>query len=307
MNGPILLAGVAHSGKTLLRLALSSHPRLAFSRRTYMWTRFYNRYGDLREPRNFERCLAAMLAHKPTRALDPDPNRIRREFRQGEPTYARLFALFHEHYAERLGRSRWGDQLGFVERYADLIFAAYPDARMIHMVRDPRNRYAASIDGRRRRMGAVGVATARWLQSVELAERNQQRYPDRYKVVRCEDLATRFEESLRDICFFLGENYVAGMLTLDGALRFSDGQDDESSGERVLDSALAALGDVATTTISRREVAFIQAQARSAMTACRYDLKPNRLSLLERLLFYGVDWPVNLAGMMACRVLVARR
>ena len=136
MNGPILLAGVAHSGKTLLRLALSSHPRLAFSRRTYMWTRFYNRYGDLREPRNFERCLAAMLAHKPTRALDPDPNRIRREFRQGEPTYARLFALFHEHYAERLGRSRWGDQLGFVERYADLIFAAYPDARMIHMVRD---------------------------------------------------------------------------------------------------------------------------------------------------------------------------
>ena len=42
---------------------------------------------------------------------------------QGQPTYACLFALFQQHYAERAGKPRWGDQSGLIERYADLIAA----------------------------------------------------------------------------------------------------------------------------------------------------------------------------------------
>lgn len=307
MNGPIFLAGVSGSGKTLLRLALSSHPRLAISRRTYMWTRFYNRYGDLREPRNLERCLAAMLAHKPTWALNPDQDRIRREFWQGEPTYARLFALFHEHYAEQLGRPRWGDQLGFVEQYADVIFDAYPEARMIHMIRDPRDRHGASIAAQRRRMGAVGAATARWLYTAGLAKRNQRRYPDRYKVVRYEDLVSQLEETLRDICAFLDEDFVPGMLTMEGALRFSEGNEEKLSGESTSRAGVSALDEVPGATISKGGVALIQAYAWQDMVALGYELEPIRFSLWERFLIYGVDWPINLAGMLAWRVLLARR
>ena len=105
-----------------------------------MWPRYYGRYGDLGRPEQLERCLADMLKSKHIRALEPDPARIRQEFRQGEPTYGRLFALFQEHFAERQGKARWGDQLGFVERYVDPIFAAYPEARLIHMIRDQRER-----------------------------------------------------------------------------------------------------------------------------------------------------------------------
>jgi hypothetical protein len=307
MNGPVFLAGIAGSGKTLLRLALTSHPRLAISRRTYMWTRFYNRYGDLGRPENLERCLAAMLARKPILALHPDPSRIRREFAQGEPTYARLFALFHQHYAEGLGRPRWGDQLGFVERYADDIFRAYPGAQMIHMVRDPRDRYGAAIARGRRRVGAVGAATARWLQSAELAVANARRYPGRYKVVRSEDLAARFEETVRDICRFLNEDYVPEMLTLEGALRFGGEGEEELSGESLAQAAIGTLGETASSRLSRREVAFIEAQAKSDMAILGYNVEPTPLSLLDRLLFYAVDWPVNRAGMVAWRVLSARQ
>jgi hypothetical protein len=66
MNGdlksPIFIGGLDNSGKTHLRLALSSHPEIAMTRRSYMWTRIYNRYGDLRQPENFERCLNALLS-----------------------------------------------------------------------------------------------------------------------------------------------------------------------------------------------------------------------------------------------------
>src|SRR5512143_2950886 len=138
---PIFIGGLDNSGKTALRLALSSHPRIAMTRRSYMWTRVYGRYGDLSKAANLERCLAALLRRKDVRAMEPDEARLRRDLAQGQATYGRLFALLHEQYAERLGKQRWGEQEGRLEGYADELFAAYPGAKVIHMIRDPRNRY----------------------------------------------------------------------------------------------------------------------------------------------------------------------
>src|SRR6266536_1371779 len=56
-RGPIYIAGLAHSAKTPLRAALAAHPDISMTRRTYMWGRFYGRFGDLTDERNAERCL----------------------------------------------------------------------------------------------------------------------------------------------------------------------------------------------------------------------------------------------------------
>ena len=106
-KGPIFIGGPDRSGKTLLRLALSLHPQIGITKRTDLWTRFYGRYGDLERSDNFERCISAILAYKHVRVLQPDGTRLRSEFSQGEPTYARLFALIHQQYSERLGKPRW--------------------------------------------------------------------------------------------------------------------------------------------------------------------------------------------------------
>jgi hypothetical protein len=293
-RGPILIGGLDRSGKTLLRLSLSAHPNIAMSRRTYMWTHFYGRYGDLKKTANFERCLAAMLKHKPMRALQPDAERIRREFAQGEPTYARLFAIFHGHYAERVGKPRWGDQLGFIERYADPIFAAYPGARMIHMVRDPRDQYAAATPPAERRAGKAGAAVARWRSSLALAERNQRRYPDRYKIVRYEVLVGNCERALRDICAFVGEAFVPEMLTLEGAMRFGEERGDADETRAGSPAPLAP-----------REMAFIERFAAREMASLAYPPIPVRLARAERLAYALVDWPINLARAAAWEVLEA--
>ena len=220
-RGPIIIGGPDRCGKTLIRSVLAAHPNIAIPDvGSNMWTYFYGQFGDLGRSVNFERCLAAMLRYKHVRFLKPDANRIRREFRQGQPTYGRLFALFHEHYAERQGKPRWGDQTGLVERYADAVFAAYPTAKMIHMVRDPRDRYEASLARWPNGKGRTGGATARWLYSVGLAKRNQKRYPDRYWVVQYETLVRQPEVTVRAACAFLGEQYTPAMLTLEAASKF---------------------------------------------------------------------------------------
>jgi hypothetical protein len=305
-RGPIFIGGPDRCGKTLLRALLVSHPNIAIPAvGSNYWSYFYKQYGDLGQPDNFERCLAAMLRYKHARFLQPDADRIRREFWQGQPSYARLFALFHEHYAEREGKPRWGDQTGLIERYADPIFAAYPGARMIHMIRDPRDRYEASLALHPNGKMRVGGATARWLYSVRLAQRNHRRYPHRYKIVRYETLVCQPEQTMRDICEFLGEAFVPAMLTMEGAPGYRDKGEhraNASSDRAVISTAyIGRFRDA----IPGREIAFMQRYAGREMARYDYQLEAIRLPLADWLAFSFVDWPANWTRMLAWRTIEA--
>jgi hypothetical protein len=298
-QGPIFIGGLGRSGKTWLRFILSSHPTLAaFSRRTNLWTRHYKRYGDLKQRPNFERCLAALLESKHVQALNPNVQRIRQEFWQGKPTYERLFALLHEHYAQACRKPRWGDQTELIEACADEVFAAYPDAKMIHLVRDPRDRYEA-VAARSKQTGRAGDATARWLYSVRLAQRNSQRYPDRYMIVRYENLAAQPEETVAAVCHFLDEEYVPEMLLMKDVPRFQKrGLEGRSPlNAEYIGAYRAALSD--------QEIALIQNLAGREMSAFGYALEPLNTSIGERLSLTLVKAPTSYLRTLLWRALLA--
>src|SRR5207248_1408006 len=92
-----------------------------------------------------------------------------------------------------------------------------PTAKIIHIIRDPRDRYASALKRWGKIEGKVGAGTAIWQSSVSLAQRNLHRYPKRYKIIRYETLAAQPEATLRDICAFLDEEYTPAMLSMEGA------------------------------------------------------------------------------------------
>jgi hypothetical protein len=255
------------------------------------WTYFYGQYGDLGQKSNFERCLSAMLDYKGIQELNPDPQRIREAFWQGEPTYARLFALFHAQYAEQLGKPRWGVQSVCVEFYARLVFAAYPTVKMIHMIRDPRDRYVTQVRTRRsRKRRGIATATANWLQSVSVAERNQKQYPRCYKILRYETLVSQPQETMRDLCAFLDVEYAPSAFTIDGVPQYR--------GKEISPAFVRCFPQ----RMSKREIAFLQAHAKRDMIAYDYALEPVRLSPGDYPLFYLIDQPINLGIMAAWRL-----
>lgn len=214
-EAPVFIGGPDRCGKTLLAALLGSHSRIAIPIvGSNLWTYFAGQFGDLAADENLDRCLAALRTYKHARFLDPDFGRLRRDMLQGERTYARLFALIHAQFAERAGKPRWGDQTGLIERYADQIFEAYAGARMVHMLRDPRDRYEASLALWPKGRGRAGAAAARWRYSARLAQRNSRRHPDRYRVLRYEDLVTDPAGTLRQVTAFLGEEYEPAMLDM---------------------------------------------------------------------------------------------
>lgn len=305
-RGPIFLAGADRSGTTLIYALLSSHPHIAISRLgTNMWSFFYGQFGDISQPKNFEACLTALVNYKNVQTLNPDPERVRKEFWQGEKSYARLFALLQDHFAEQMGKPRWGDKTSYIERYADPIFAADPTVKMIHMVRDPRDRYASSIKRWQTGRGKVGGATARWLYSVRLGQRNVRRYPDKVKIVRYESLASEPEKTLREVCAFLREDYDPVMLTMSGAPSFLERGGNSSfntHGRGVIStSAIGRYGK----SLSKGDIAFMQLYAKREMVALNYQPEKVQFSPGERLSFYFMDWPNNLFRMLSWRTLEA--
>jgi hypothetical protein len=110
----------------------------------------------------------------------------------------------------RLGdRSRyWVEKTPGNEFYTHLIFRWWPNAKCIHMVRDPRD-VMVSYKTRAVRRGDKpprldGVAF-QWAQSVEALIQNQKKYPkDKYISLTYEDLVTDLERQLERITDYLG-------------------------------------------------------------------------------------------------------
>jgi hypothetical protein len=291
---PIYIVGLDRSGKTTMRAFLASHSRIAIPAvGSNMWTYFYRRFGALDNPANLDRCLEEMSRYKHVRFLEPDFARIRREFAEGPTTYGRLFSLFLIHNAEREGKPRWGAQSGLVEQYADEMFASYPGLKMIHMVRDPRDRYEASLakwpDGR----GRAGGAAARWRFSMRLAQRNVDKHPDNYLVVRFEDLVASSTECVRTVCEFLGEQYEPAMMAMGAAADFRRSRATEPDGDQTVPVLSREYVGRFRGRVPELELAFIELHVGRMMRRYGYPAEAVELSLTDRMRFAAFDWPRN--------------
>ncbi len=297
-TGPIFIGGLDRSGKTTMRGFLTSHPNISIPAvGSNMWTYFYGQYGNLARSDNFERCLADLMRYKHVRFLQPDPDRIRLEFWEGPTTYAHLFELFLIHHAQREDKPRWGCQTGLIEQYADQLFEAHPNLRLIHMVRDPRDRYEASLALWPNGKGRAGGATARWLYSVRLAERNVRRHPNAYLIVRFEDLVEDPAQVLHQVCRFVGEEFRSEMLDMPAAPKHRDLLA-AGNGDTLLSNAFVGRY---RTDIESGELAYIQRMARRRMVSYGYRLEDLGFSVGQTLRYLAAEWPSQVVRQVAWR------
>ena len=302
MSGPpIIVTGADRSGTTLLYTLLASHPELMMVRRTNLWRWFDGTFGDLEEDANLERCLDAMARYRRLDVLGIDPSALREELLEHDRTYGRLFRLAFEQEARRRGRDRWGDKSLHTELHADRVFEAWPDARIVHMVRDPRDRYTSVVGRRGEGHNSIGSIMGRWLKSVSAGERRLRTDADRYMMLRFEDLVHEPESVMRRICSFLELDYDERMFEMGG------GDDRSAQGANSSFDAIPR-GRISSRPVGRYRdhldddtVATIQGIAARPMRRLGYQLDEPELSPARRAIVTVIGIPAGLCRTLAWR------
>lgn len=213
---PILILGCPRSGTALLRLMLRAHPRIAIAPETrFVLSAYEHRaaYGDLSVRANREALSEWIVAGAGTRFADLglDPHEVAAEIVDGPHTLGSAIEIALRAYARRLGKPRWGDgRPGYVQ-HIDPLLRLFPDAQIVHVIRDGRDCVASLKRTPWWRMGTYH-AIATWTQAIDAGRAAARRLPDdAYAETQYEHLVADPEGELRRLCGFLGEEYAAGM------------------------------------------------------------------------------------------------
>lgn len=140
---PVFVGGCPRSGTTLLRTMLDSHPDLAMPRETRFLLETWERrraFGDLSDPDNRRRLARSVFRRTGSKAgrLGVPRRSAIAVLTAAPPTIGSLLGACFAQYAERHNKIRWGDKRPIYVLHLDAIFAMFPNAQFINLIRDPR-------------------------------------------------------------------------------------------------------------------------------------------------------------------------
>lgn len=216
-NDPIFILGTERSGSNLLRLILNSHSRIAVPHPPHVVRYFAPLeplYGDLARDDAFRRLVTDILGLLDTHIyqweIPIDADAVARD---ASPRSAfGVYVALQEQFRAHAGKARWGCKSTFMVDHIPEIRARFPGARLLFLVRDPRD---VAVSSRKsvfstfhpyytaqlwRDQQAVGL---RWLGELP---------SDTIRLLHYEQLVAAPEASVREICAFLGEDFEPGML-----------------------------------------------------------------------------------------------
>jgi hypothetical protein len=209
---PIFIVGSPRSGTTLLRNMLNRHPAIAICLETQFRRLIYARrrsFGDLSVFGNRRRLAKEYLSTERVKRMQMDLPALEETLLREGASYEAFFTSFLRFYAEANGKRRCGEKSPGHALFTETLCQWYPDAFIVHILRDPRD-VVASLVRMPRQPNSVLTNANTWLRLNLGAWRARQ--TPRYLPVRYEELVTHPEEELRRICAFIGEEYSSAML-----------------------------------------------------------------------------------------------
>ena len=215
-NPYLFVVGAARSGTTMLQRMLDAHPLLAVVNETYWLPRKYRERTGLTRDGQVTAALFPLLLNSPKfERMGFGKDDLQRIADDGAPIRYVDFvgALFGE-YARRQGKQLAGDKTpGYVRRMAQL-HELWPEARFVHIIRDPRDVCLSLLDwpGGERTAGQFGTwhldrvvsSALYWRYSVAMGrEAGEVLGTGLYCETRYEDLVAATESELGRLCDFL--------------------------------------------------------------------------------------------------------
>ncbi len=290
-TGPVFIVGAPRSGTTMLQYILDDLPGLSMptgeSHFIVPLHRNQAAYPDVATPDGMRRLLRTLHDFN-AEFLDTDLHGVKFDVEtlaeaflaEGRASVRDVVAGIFEHNARGQGKSRWGDKTPYYALHLDILLEWWPDARIIHLVRDGRD-VALSLFGRAHDFSAYNIyyAAQYWQKYVDVCRAKGRTLPaGQYLELRYEEVLDDKDAALRTVCAFLGEQRPAH--DADALAAHPDitrqmktvKQDNQGKWRRAL---------------NRWQVRVFESEAGPTLAACGYPLEtvPRRLPLPLRALY----------------------
>jgi hypothetical protein len=212
-SAPIFVVGAARSGTTLLRLMLNEHPQVSIPAESHLLGPLMRTFGP-----------TAMLSGsqlEQATTIVASCAEWQRDFAHTEEELRATLGTIPitiEQFIDRVFRlevgrdvGRWGDKTPANLHWVGPLLACFPSGQAVAIVRDPRDVYLSLAP-----YGWFGTSTwdiGRYIahNGASITRWREQCSPDRFSILRYEDLVLDTERTLRDLCTWLGLPYANSM------------------------------------------------------------------------------------------------
>lgn len=193
---PIFIGGLFKSGTTLLRTILGQHPNIAAGLETY-W--FDLDWDDLSGEKTRERLRRLAVFY--SREL-PELEQMAAQ----SPNVGIFITQLFQDYARKQGKARWAEKTPGNIIHNQRLFQLWPNAKLIHVVRDPRD-VLASLR-RAKKWDDPDYFADLWCKFFRSAEKAKQAppwCPGHFIEIRYEQLVSDTEAAMRCVIDFTDE------------------------------------------------------------------------------------------------------
>lgn len=239
MRYPVFIVGMPRSGTTLLSAMVDAHPDVAISPETHFYTRCRWKRGPAVLPGGTGRerpveevwaCVQQQPGFGDADFSDAEVEAMeRRIFASASPRPADVLAAVESVYAERADAVGWGEKTPDHLRHVPTIFRDFPDAVVVAIVRDPRD-VCRSLQDLPWNRDTLAESAWTWRRYARLTHRYRLDYPERFRMVRYEDLLDTPEAVVHDVLRWMEAEVDAEVL--DRVLRFHERESGPANRER---------------------------------------------------------------------------
>lgn len=285
LDRPVLICGVGRSGTSLLHSMMNAHPELCFPPETHFFRRYVarGRLGPDWDEAQRLRLLAHLQADEDFGRVGIAPEQLLAD-RLADEGPAGVFRALLREVAQRASKSRVGDKDPKNIDSLHALHAAFPDAYVIHVIRDPRDVLLS-------RMRAAWSASRPWWmhpliyrEQIKRGKRHgRELFGERYLELRYEDLISDAEAQLRRVCEHVDLEFDLAMLSFgESAAELVDAK--EMSWKReTLGPLLSANTGKWRGTLSPAQVAYCEEICREAFLEHDYERSLPARTLLHLL------------------------
>ena len=200
---PFFILGSVRSGTTMLRDILKLHKKLECPEETHFF-RWSDPFGTKRYDRHY-RMSKFFQSHREMDGIKDIPFHL---IRQTAPDRKAIMDWYGQQYLIEQGNpaGRWFDKTPQNAYGILMLSAMYPEAKFIHIHRNPLNVVASLLEGAVMPEHGFNAAINSWLESIMIMHQYKTLAPDRVLELSYEDLTAAPQKYIQNTLDFIGED-----------------------------------------------------------------------------------------------------